>query len=38
MDWIIPNILTAIRLAAEPTAIICSDYFRKAVPYFKDDK
>ena len=38
MNWTIPNILTVIRLAAELTAITGNDYFRKAVPYFKDEK
>jgi hypothetical protein len=38
MIWLIPNILTAIRSAAEQTAITCNDYFRKVVPYFKEDK
>ena len=38
MNWTIPNILTAICLAAALTAITGIDYFRKAIPYLKDDK
>ena len=38
MNWTIPNILTAICLAVALTAITGIDYFRKAIPYLKDDK